>query len=674
MATGVSRPTTTTTDGVATTNLTTSTNPGDTYTIKAKVTTLKWNDGTFDLGENGLSTESDEMEVVPGKAHTITPTRSKAEYHSDATDTVEIQITVTDEQGNFLADETPVTWILDRSTGGFSRDDNGKEEIEFELEDGKAKATIVAPEMPFDQNLIVIVDDLTQEISMPVKRVTGDIASSAATLDVHTAGSATITLSAVQAADDTPVEWFSSSGSISPASGTISGGGATATLNASGSRIGQVAVTAKVGDRLFVWNGQFTSSAPVQISFDNPFLLGGLQGGQPPQNGNGEDFEGPWFVAATGKIRAPNFGGYPATITVLSGGSLVQVTGLNGSNQITLDQNGNAAFQVAAAGTAGQLGNFKIRVNVNPENEAEGEVVNATWWTYTADFVGGLFGQDTSGVAGLTGTVVGGYIIIGDIGSIGKNLVRHAGWTDKEPNNAELVLGAVGIVSTLSFAGDGIVGLIKGIVEQIGNSPLTDVLWRIAKKAISGTLPTAAERGLITKLAGDAPLQNATKAALSDDKLFTQAAKAFEQLGDPFANALKNAPNAATVQKVTDVVGSLSDDVLASLKNSGKPDDALEGLSKLVGKDGPATLAKMLNKAKSFSGTYKQADLLVDANKILTRSPNAKNFDAVLKRVRDANDVPKGAFFEIDPPRIWRTQGERLSTLLPKARESKTSI
>lgn len=616
-------------NGIAVTTLTTTTTPGDSYKIKARVTTLKWNGGTFPLNADGLTAESDIMEVIPGKADSIVVTKSKNQYASDATDTVDVEILVKDEQGNVLEDGTPVTWILDKSTGGFARNEQNQELIESELSSGKAKATLQAPTMPVDQNLVVIVDGFTKEIPMTVNRVTGTITSNTQTLDIHLGGNAAITVN-TDAADGTPVYWFASNGQITPSEGSITNGQATATLITTNGRIGDSVVTATIGDRMLLWGGSFISSAPVQVSFENPILIGGIPPGSGlPVGGPEENYQGPWFVLSKGMIKAPGFGGYPATVTLASGSSLVQVIGLDGNNQITLDQNGYAEFEIAASGELNQFGRVNVQVQVNPPGADYVEIVEITPWTHVGDFFGGLIGLDTSTPTGMVSSVIGGYIIIGDVGVIVKNAVRHAGWSDKEPNNLELVLGGAGLLGTFSGPGDGIVTFIRTIIQRLGNTPLADVLWKIAKKIITiGKMPSAADEALITVLKNDNAFAHAAANVLTDDKLFEQGAKGLAKLGQNFTDAVKNAatnPNVGreTAQKLVSTVGELSDDVLDGLKNSGKLDEALAGMTKLV--DGnfvdPQKLSKTLNNAVAFSYSYKQADLLMDVNRLLTNSP-----------------------------------------------------
>ncbi|MBU6175412.1 MAG: hypothetical protein KGQ60_16510, partial [Planctomycetes bacterium] len=327
-----------------------------------------------------------------------------------------------------------------------------------------------------------------------------------------------------------------------------------------------------------------------------------------------------------------------------------------------------ADFQVASTGTPSQFGRVTIQVQVNPQGAAYVEIVETTPWTHVGDLFGGLIGLDTSTGTGVVTSIVGGYIIVGDVGSIVKNAVRNAGWSDKEPNNFELAMAAAGLLGTFSGPGDGIVSAIRVIIQRIGNSPLADVLWCIAKRIITeGKMPTAAEEAFITMMKNDEIFSQAAKGVLTDDELFSQAARGLDKLGDPFASAVKNAATSPTLgiqtsQKIIDTVANLSDEVLDGLKNSGKIDDALAGITKLVDASlvDPAILTKTLGATAAFSGAYKQADLLADAKKVLDSTPNASGFDRLFKELRDAQNYEsaKGYLYELIAARRLTDSGE----------------
>ncbi|MBT64937.1 MAG: hypothetical protein CML13_17190 [Puniceicoccaceae bacterium] len=98
--------------------------------------------------------------------------------------------------------------------------------------------------------------------------------------------------------------------------------------------------------------------------------------------------------------------------------------------------------------------------------------------------------------------------------------------------------------------------------------------------------------------------------------------------------------------------------MLGGLKTSGKLDDALAGMAKLL--DGgivdPQLLGKALNKTDVFTGAYKQADLLIDAKVILEASPNIAGFDRLLRAIGKANNP--GFLFELRGARKLASAGE----------------
>lgn len=260
---------------------------------------------------------------------------------------------------------------------------------------------------------------------------------------------------------------------------------------------------------MLIWSGEFTSSAPLTLWFDERVLVAE----------NPDDPEAPentWVLATTGRIDAPNFAGETATVTVTSGGTYVELQGLNASNQVTLDSSGKASFSIATTGTAANVGNVRIQVSVNPTDSGEVEVVESSLGVHVKDFFAGVIGLDTEEGSGIVGGIAGGYLIIGDVGAIIKNTVRNYGWSDVEPNNFELVLAAAGLIGTFSGPGDGVITAIRQLVQRLGNSPLTDVLWQMAKRIMAdGKLPTEAEQNLIFLIRDNDALQDAAGRALS---------------------------------------------------------------------------------------------------------------------------------------------------------------
>jgi hypothetical protein len=382
----LSQTTTTVKDGLTAVTLNTSTNAGDTYVVKARLKSLR---GQGDLGDAASWVHSPEITVVPGQPHTITLTKSKDEYRSDGTDTIEVEAEIKDEAGNLVADGTAVTWGVDQSpTPPF-------ESIEVETTDGKATAVVVAPLIPEDQIVSATAGAASEDTTITVERVTGSISGNI-NLDVGGQNPNTSTITAtVDAIDGTPVFWFTSNGEITEES-TVSGGSATATLSTQGGCLGTVVVTATVGDRLLIHEGAFVSDNGFAIGADYPVIVGDAtsNGSEIVNYDHGLAREIPHFASTPVRLRGPANqlvnvsvqGSLPVAEWIFSSATNGVVESVTGNHPLTLVGSGATIFQ--NAGITGQ-GTLVLDGNSHATVEADTELDFTSEFTATLRVLAG---------------------------------------------------------------------------------------------------------------------------------------------------------------------------------------------------------------------------------------------------------------------------------------------
>lgn len=286
-------------NGYATNTLTTSTVKGATYIIKTRI--KKMSDDGEDISAASDWIRTTAIKVIAGRPHDFTFATTKSSYHSDGTDTAEITATIKDQYGNLVEDDTPVSWTVALCpTPPFVSMDDA-------TVDGIAKAVLKAPLIPDDQIVTCSAGDKQKNTTVAVQGVTGSLAGNV-NLDIGTAQQSTMTVSA-QAADGTPVYWTSSNGEIT-AQSTIGSGAATATLKATGGRLGKVVVTATVGDHLFYIEGQFSSTAGLAIGADHPVLIANAtaDGSHTPTFAHGIARQIPFYASTAIRIKGPPSG------------------------------------------------------------------------------------------------------------------------------------------------------------------------------------------------------------------------------------------------------------------------------------------------------------------------------------------------------------------------------
>ena len=275
----------TTTDGFASTTLTTSTHVGDSYKVKARITKLILppeggnTPVELDLSASSYDSVSEiqqttaNIKVIPGFASSIAVEResvgggSAVSLEADGKAEMTLVATVKDQFGQPVAENTPVVWHL----GGLG-------EIAplaaTTAADGKIRARLIAGNAVGQQKIHIEADGFETVETVENTAVTAVVTSSANSLDIATGQSAVITAIFPNAHDGAKVRWFTSRGEILNADSTVQSGQATATLRASGGRTGAVLITAAVGGTSTGTTVTFTSSAPISVEVVNPVIVG----------------------------------------------------------------------------------------------------------------------------------------------------------------------------------------------------------------------------------------------------------------------------------------------------------------------------------------------------------------------------------------------------------------
>lgn len=377
----LSQPETMVKDGFSAVTLNTSTVKDARYVVQARIKKLG-SDGDV-ISQHSAWIKSSEIEVKAGKPHTFAFAATKTNYRSDGTDTSEITATIKDQYGNLVEDGTSVSWGVDQTpTPPFDSMDNV-------TADGLAKAVLHAPLIPESQVVTCKAGDKQSSTSVAVQRVTGSLAGNL-NLDLGANQSSTLAVTA-QAADGTPVYWTTSNGSIT-AQSEIANGTATATLSSNGGRLGAVAVTATAGDRMFVQEGQFTSTSGIAIGVDHPVLIAGAtsDGISTPAFAHGIARQIPYYASTPVRIK----GSPGATIKIaaaadqpldgwaletLADGVTPSHSGLIGHEMLVVNAEIDAGVFRSGIGSLAFAGNGHGSVPVGPDFQFADQFTASVW-------------------------------------------------------------------------------------------------------------------------------------------------------------------------------------------------------------------------------------------------------------------------------------------------------
>ncbi len=614
------------------------------------------------------------IDIVPGDVTSLVVNHNKTALVSDGAGSVSLDLVATDDYGNPVQGAA-VDWLLEFGPSGRIV----AQDLET-FDDGTARARLVAGVSEHDIRLHVNVDGVTSTIDIPVSGVQGTLTGSTTVADAHQGETIELTLN-TNASDGAPVTWFSSSGTIEPRS-WFSQGTARTTLTGDPNQIGPVHVMAAAGDRVFLWSGEITSSAPLYFKVKNPTLIPANTDpmGNPYVGVDGNAINLPLINTTPVELHGPPNG--LVSVFFPQGLAHGHVVGVNPLDQlqfdVQLDASGLGVFQLHADPILTQVklggqphqfyeqGLINIRAELrqaaglpliaagteikvgNPEAMS---IVQAHMYDGFLGFVGG----DTETATGMVFAVGGGFAFgIADFGAAGKNIVRYVGLSDVEPNTFEFVVSIIGIVTTPNPIADPFVSALKVVVQRLGSTGSR--LLGVLEQRFSGVLGddwmdwmdwinpwetlmarlAKGELEFFLRLGTDSDLIRICGEVCTSNQLWESMVKAADNFGDPFVDALKAlGNNKKLAASFVEVTGGLNEFAIRSLKNNGNLAESLSGIAAILSKRvdvGP--LKRALNKELIYDGwKYKQHDLLLDAKTVIERNPDVDGFKGLIKEL-----------------------------------------
>lgn len=689
-------------DGAAVLPVPTSTVPGDTYRVEG------WFAGQM-IGATGFP-------VIAGAPATITPSAPQGSIVTDGQRLITVTAEIRDRHGNVVEDGTPVEWLLENLSSSFaslptrfsSVTSGGRAEVSF-----KAPDTLSSPVMRIRSG------SATRLVELPATFTTATLAGPVS-LDIATAQSGTVTL-ATDATDGTPVFWTISNGDIRTYAGVVGGGQAQLAVAATGiwGRVGPCVVTATVGGRLAVHVIDFYSSDPFFLEIDRFVLCGDkTEDGEEtlhfpavtplpfaPSVVPDTSRAVPYPATATVTIHGVPYGTYAVEFTDSRSAMLAEIVGLDPSGRVQLSGNGKGAVQLRSKGhfdgdpqkfnaaavtvrvrpEAGQ-GMFISQDDPPPSRVVTAQFVEHTWYTRTWDAVQSFFGGDPQTGPGVASNAAGGMLIVGDIGSLVKNLWR---WGSGQPvNHVEVALSSVGLATELAVGAgelaDAPISGIRALVAALANVPAGQILPILYRRALSNGADMVTLVRFIGRIGSETSFQ-VLKNVLTSEDLIRAAIKATDDLGDAVFDGLKHVSAMAVTggieaaQRVLLVLANLSDAAKAELKLIAKADFPVlcEHLGFILksGTVDAALLSKVLAKDALFTATYNRLALLRDL-RILHA---ADRLDVMVRAVAGATlpNFIRGNLYEIQAAAaIMRAGGGEVKIFreLVKVAAEKTDI
>jgi hypothetical protein len=599
---------------------------------------------------------SGEVEMFPGHPAQISITKNKTAIKNDGHDRWVLTATVKDADGNLVLDGSPVHWTIRGSDAEVLTDPALTQE---ETGGGVARATIVAPVtatrqhpvLPGEAELVVTSGAARYVEEVTFQPLTGTLRSDQIDVDMAAGESALLTLE-VDAADGSPVHWFSSNGTLlTPPNGSrVSGGVANVRLTTSRGQLGPCVVSATVGGKIFTHDLLFSASGGLFFGMNRKVLVCDV-GGEgfltvTPPNGIGTTRNIPyhhWTLVygrgtpnSTVTVTVPTFsppppGGLPPPpdaadgTPVISEGTRTIATGPDGSFvfrydpplreypseaplTITVSQGGAqqevkfrdarvADYALAVTAVASQL-----------KNESEPAVLIAA-----GEIVKDIF----------FGEVQDGLTIV-------KNVAKFMGMRDGDPNWAETAW-AVGSLS-ISFIPGGAVAkrafrAVDGIATTLGKASKFGNLFKdrltkaVRKDPYLAEYVRRGELDLAERLDGDEVLLRKLDSKNANDRYIDQLCRINQHFGDQFFAKVKTSPlNPEQIQEVVNVFGSRNKETLQTIAGGGRGggtiETAFDGASAAVkhGYNSDA-LRKITQRARIDTPNYNRVDLLTDLGK-----------------------------------------------------------
>ncbi len=333
------------------------------------------------------------------------------------------------------------------------------------------------------------------------------------------------------------------------------------------------------------------------------------------------------------------------------------ISGIDAAGFIQLDGNGEASITVRSRGLSvpqyqavpaivqievfppssstttlgsGELDAIKQTKMVGPMGTSVLYLLDRESNGLVSDVIRSFFGGDPQSTAGTVANIVGGVLIVGDIGAIVKNLWRMIAFTDKEPNYAEFVLSSLGLLTTFTPVLDVPIAAVRAIVVRIGTSDLAQVLVkRLRYMFTRGRLPDEAELAMLALLVDDDILLQGLNRVIKNEDLWEAALRICKKLGGG-GGSLLIVKSPAGHKRVLDLIGastadvggdvvrslrSMSDDVLTRLASEEvtRLESVIQSLQTLVqgaNKLDTQSIARAVNNRNIITSNYDEILLL----------------------------------------------------------------
>jgi len=362
------------------------------------------------------------------------------------------------------------------------------------------------------------------------------------------------------------------------------------------------------------------------------------------------------------------------------GAGFVQLTGVDSSGQVQLDETGHAQLTVQSTGnlvTSSFGQEIGVHIVASPENEEEVKVVSKTMYTHAYNLGRGFVWGDGEGAAGIAGDFAAGMCFgIGDARDIIKNLAYIVpGGND--PDWTQFGFAVVGLatefVPIAGEAPDAVVTSVKVILPRIGHGVFRNTLTKLPKEmfdiAVKQGLTAAKDfalnyAGFLKKIitGGDETLQ-AFNTVIKSEKTLEKALKLHKILGDEAVDilvAIKSSVGPEAVEKVIHTLAEGVDDaILAGIKNSGMMNEALTGLAKIIKNSNinPEDIKRVLGNSHVFSPSYGHAKLLSDLGEVAGTPGLFQLVDAL----KAANQGVHGVRYELEVAVHLKNQGNQIN-------------
>jgi hypothetical protein len=577
---------------------------------------------------------------------------------------------VRDQYGNPVEDSTPVAWMLRDQSSHFS---TGGNHLTSFTASGCTAVTVVAPELPGQQDVAITAGAATATVSIPVVFTTASL-TGPTQLDIVGGESGTVTLS-TNAANGTPVFWTISNGDLHTFQGSVSNGSASIPLSATGTwaRVGPCVVTATVGGRIVSRQIAFYSSNPYFIELDRFAICGDVtQDGVEtivypnalplsfaPAVVSDRTADLRYYAQASVTIHGTPGGIYFLDFADSTSSLIAEIVGADSYGRVQLAANGTATVQLRSKGAfdgnpyTPDFTDVPVRVRpADPNNPfaaqppgANDRVVTAryvehSWWTRTWDACQSFLGGDPETGVGVAANMAGGMLIVGDVGSLAKNGWRAAGCSDTPPNYTEVAFSGMGLLTELAVGAgelaDAPISGVRSLLAALGNVPAGKVLPILYRRSLSNTADMGRFVRFIGKIGNETAFQ-VLKEVLTSEDVMLAAIKASDEFGDALFTGLKNVSRMASTggiagaQKAVKVLCDLPQNAKTFFKGltSGQLELAIEhmGLIFAGGKVDEAMLRKLLTYDELFSTTYDRLRFLGD----LRALSGAQRLDILVK-------------------------------------------